>query len=68
MVSALVLGLNGQPVLAEDVSIELSSKNDVGGPNLTGLRKIEDGSVISNTHTSKWRIFTDQGRELFLQA
>ncbi|KAL6323876.1 hypothetical protein AAG906_005873 [Vitis piasezkii] len=66
--AALVLGLNGQPVLAEDVSIELSSENDIGGANATGLRRIEDGSVISNMHTSKWRIFTDQGRELFLQA
>ena len=68
LVAALVLGLNGQPVLAEDVSIELSSENDIGGANTTGLRRIEDGSVISNMHTSKWRIFTDQGRELFLQA
>lgn len=33
-----------------------------------GLRKIEDGSVISNIHTSKWRIFTDKGRDFFLQA
>lgn len=55
-------------MLAEDVSIELSSENDIGGANATGLRRIEDGSVISNMHTSKWRIFTDQGRELFLQA
>ncbi|KAJ9682589.1 hypothetical protein PVL29_018498 [Vitis rotundifolia] len=66
--SALVLGLNGQPVLAEDVSIELSSENYIGGANATGLRRVEDGSVISNMHTSKWRIFTDQGRELFLQG
>lgn len=66
--AALVLGLNGQPVLAEDVSIELSSENDIGGANATGLRRIEDGSVISNMHTSKWRIFTDQGGELFLQG
>ncbi|CAM8982541.1 unnamed protein product [Rhodiola kirilowii] len=36
---------------------------------MTGVyRKIEDGTVISNQHTSKWRIFTDQGRELFLQG
>ncbi|CAM8978725.1 unnamed protein product [Rhodiola kirilowii] len=55
--SALLLGLgiNSNCVFAEE--------NNDGG-----LQKIEDGTVISNQHTSKWRIFTDQGRELFLQG
>ncbi|KAH9602086.1 hypothetical protein KSS87_017141 [Heliosperma pusillum] len=33
-----------------------------------GLKPVEDGSVISNDHTSKWRIFTDNGREFFMQG
>lgn len=52
--------MNASPALAEDVLIEED--------NLTGFRKIEDGSVISNIHTSKWRVFTDHGRDLFLQV
>ncbi|KAM7515873.1 hypothetical protein LguiA_005456 [Lonicera macranthoides] len=66
--AVLFLGINASPVLAEDVSIELNSESDTTGPNLTGLRKIEDGSVVSNLHTSKWRVFTDNGRELFSQG
>ncbi|XP_059640770.1 uncharacterized protein LOC132282943 [Cornus florida] len=66
--AALILGINACPVLAEDASIELSSENDSSGASMTGLRRIEDGSVISNIHTSKWRVFTDTGRDLFLQG
>ncbi|KAM7515872.1 hypothetical protein LguiA_005455 [Lonicera macranthoides] len=66
--AVLFLGINACPVLAEDVSIELNSENDTTGANVTGLPKIEDGSVVSNLHTSKWRSFTDKGRELFLQG
>ncbi|GKC78708.1 kinesin light chain 3-like protein, partial [Tanacetum coccineum] len=33
-----------------------------------GLTKIEDGSVVSNIHTSKWRVFTDNARDLFFQG
>ncbi|KAI4970358.1 hypothetical protein ZWY2020_001272 [Hordeum vulgare] len=36
--------------------------------NVTGLRRIEDGSVISNEHTIKWRICTDKALEFFLQG
>ncbi|KAJ6396504.1 hypothetical protein OIU77_021518 [Salix suchowensis] len=35
---------------------------------MSGFRKIEDGSVISNEHTAKWRLFSDKGREVFLQG
>ncbi|CAL5326699.1 unnamed protein product [Camellia sinensis] len=65
---SIILGINSSIVMAEDVSTELSSENSIQGDNLTGLRKIEDGSVISNIHTSKWRVFTDNGRDLFLQG
>lgn len=34
----------------------------------SGLEKIEDGSVVSNIHTSKWRVFTDSGRDYFFQV
>lgn len=34
----------------------------------TGLERIEDGSVVSNIHTSKWRVFTDSGRDYFFQV
>ncbi|KAL0425049.1 UNVERIFIED_CONTAM: hypothetical protein Sradi_1039700 [Sesamum radiatum] len=56
------------PSLAEDVSIESSSINGTNIADSGGLRKIEDGSVISNEHTSKWRIFTDNGRDYFMKA
>ena len=66
--AAIILGINVNPVLADDEPIQTSSESDVQGASIVGLRKIEDGSVISNVHTSKWRIFTDNGRDYFLQA
>jgi hypothetical protein len=64
--AVLTLGISANTVFAEDVTSETSSANSTGDE--TGLRKIEDGSVASNIHTAKWRVFTDKGRELFLQA
>lgn len=64
---AIIHGIYANPVLA-DASNGSSTETELEGANITGLRKIEDGSVISNIHTSKWRIFTDNGREYFLQA
>ncbi|KAI6687250.1 hypothetical protein NL676_024078 [Syzygium grande] len=29
---------------------------------------IDDGSVVSNIHMAKWRVFTDNGRDSFLQG
>jgi hypothetical protein len=63
----VTLGISANTAFAEDVTSETSSANSTGD-DLTGLRKIEDGSVASNIHTAKWRVFTDKGRELFLQA
>ncbi|KAJ7960077.1 Kinesin light chain 3 [Quillaja saponaria] len=65
---AIVLGINANPVSAREISEVSSSDNDRQGADLIGLLKIEDGSVVSNTHTSKWRIFTDKGNDLFLQG
>ncbi|XP_064972961.1 uncharacterized protein LOC103991380 isoform X3 [Musa acuminata AAA Group] len=66
--AVIILGSNQNSVFAQDASVaEQATENDQGQV-YTGLRKIEDGSVISNVHTSKWRIFTDNGRDLFLKG
>ncbi|XP_050880080.1 uncharacterized protein LOC127083788 isoform X3 [Lathyrus oleraceus] len=57
------LGIGANVAFAEDVSSETSYDNSTGG-----LKKIEDGSVASNIHTAKWRVFTDKGREFFLEG
>ncbi|XP_078161336.1 tetratricopeptide repeat (TPR)-like superfamily protein isoform X2 [Carex rostrata] len=54
----------------DDSSNELLSENAQGrGQNQEGyvsdLRRVEDGTVVSNEHTIKWRLFTDNGRDLF---
>ncbi|CAK9164067.1 unnamed protein product [Ilex paraguariensis] len=43
--AAVIIGMSAIPVLAEDVSVKLSYENDASEASLTGLRKIEDGSV-----------------------
>ncbi|XP_075080814.1 uncharacterized protein LOC107764830 isoform X3 [Nicotiana tabacum] len=63
--AAFILGVNVTPALAEEVSTPATTGIDA---EISDLRKIEDGSVISNIHTSKWRVFTDSGRDLFLQG
>ncbi|KAL2531251.1 Tetratricopeptide repeat (TPR)-like superfamily protein [Abeliophyllum distichum] len=66
--TVIILGICSMPALAEDVSVESSSKNDTNAAEISGLREIGDGSVISNVHTSKWRVFTDNGRDYFMQG
>ncbi|XP_049372020.1 uncharacterized protein LOC125836907 [Solanum verrucosum] len=66
--AALILGVNVSPALAEEVSTPATTGSDGVDVEISGLRKIEDGSVVSNIHTSKWRVFTDSGRDLFLQG
>ncbi|GAA0159217.1 hypothetical protein LIER_16047 [Lithospermum erythrorhizon] len=65
--SAQAAIMNFTPALAEDVSTDRSPENETTEASSTGFRKVEDGSIVSNEHTSKWRIFTDHGRDLFLQ-
>ncbi|MED6143294.1 hypothetical protein PIB30_004795 [Stylosanthes scabra] len=60
---AMVLGTGANTVFAEDPTNEASPDDD-----LIGLRKVEDGSVVSNTHTAKWRVFTDEAREFFIKG
>nr|GMC56863.1 kinesin light chain 3 isoform X1 [Ipomoea batatas] len=64
---AVILGGQATVVMAEDVSTPVSS-NDANEAEIAGLQKIEDGSITSNIHTQKWRVFTDSGRDLFLQG
>ncbi|XP_042501109.1 uncharacterized protein LOC122078960 isoform X2 [Macadamia integrifolia] len=68
--AAIVMGINGNLALAEDVSVDPGNGNIPGeaDSNSTVLHRIEDGSVVSNIHTSKWRVYTDNARDLFLQG
>lgn len=66
--AAIILGINSNPVLAKDASFKSISENGIETSDTIGLRKVEDGSVISNSHTSKWRVFTDSARDMFLQG
>ncbi|KAE8774294.1 kinesin light chain 3 [Hordeum vulgare] len=66
--AAVVLGLSSNSVLAQDDSTAPAVTSGEADVNVTGLRRIEDGSVISNEHTIKWRMCTDKAREFFLQA
>ncbi|XP_047164677.1 uncharacterized protein LOC124834109 isoform X2 [Vigna umbellata] len=64
---AMTLGISANTTFAENATTEASSNNDLGD-DLVGLRKIEDGSVVSNIHTAKWRVFTDKARDFFQQG
>ena len=66
--TVLLLGITSGPALADGDSTGLLPEKDVESPYTNGLQKIDDGSVVSNEHTSKWRVFTDQGREFFIKA
>ncbi|XP_027911330.1 kinesin light chain 3 isoform X2 [Vigna unguiculata] len=65
--TSITLGISANATFAENATTEASSNNDLGD-DLMGLRKIEDGSVVSNIHTAKWRVFTDKAREFFQQG
>ncbi|XP_061352800.1 uncharacterized protein LOC133297647 isoform X2 [Gastrolobium bilobum] len=65
--TSMTLGISANTVFAEDAKAEASSGNDPGD-DLIGLNKIEDGSVVSNIHTAKWRVFTDKARDFFLEG
>ncbi|KFK33303.1 hypothetical protein AALP_AA6G357600, partial [Arabis alpina] len=65
---AAMLGFCGSIVLAEDESMKSKPGDNMDESGDTGLERIEDGSVVSNIHTSKWRVFTDSGRDYFFQG
>lgn len=63
------MGFTINTAFADNVAeAELVPANDQEEAYITGLRRIEDGSIVSNSHTVKWRIFTDKGRDLFLKV
>lgn len=66
--AAIILGINSNVALAEEMSIQSGSKSDADASDIDGFQKIEDGSVVSNEHTAKWRIFSDLGREHFMKG
>lgn len=66
--AAIFLGTSSNPAVADGVSIESNSENNAEAAEIVGLRRIDDGSVVSNIHTTKWRVFTDNGRDSFLQG
>ncbi|KQK22824.1 hypothetical protein BRADI_1g69500v3 [Brachypodium distachyon] len=67
--AAFFLGLGNNCVLAQDDSAAPASTiSEKADANVTSLHRIEDGSVISNEHTVKWRIFTDKARDFFLKG
>ncbi|KAM5558206.1 hypothetical protein ABKV19_020097 [Rosa sericea] len=65
--AAIILAVNSNTVLAKDASLDNEAQG-MEGDDAMQLRRVEDASVKSNIHTSKWRVFTDKGREFFLQG
>ncbi|CAL5033331.1 unnamed protein product [Urochloa decumbens] len=63
--AALFLGLSNGYAFAQEDSVSPAATSEQAEGNATGLQRIEDGSVVSNEHTVKWRIFTDNGRDFF---
>lgn len=68
MAAAILIGTDSDPIFADRGSAESTLENDAEGANVAELRRVDDGSVISNVHTTKWRIFTDNGRDSFLKV
>ncbi|PIA28462.1 hypothetical protein AQUCO_06900023v1 [Aquilegia coerulea] len=66
--AAIFIGINGTVAYAQDVPLDSGSKNSTEKAGSSDLRRIEDGSVISNIHTIKWRIYTDNGKNLSMQG
>jgi len=59
------LGLSNGSAFAQEDSVSPAAASEHAEGNAPGLQRIEDGSVVSNEHTVKWRIYTDNGREFF---
>ncbi|KAF5200058.1 Tetratricopeptide repeat (TPR)-like superfamily protein [Thalictrum thalictroides] len=66
--AAVFIGTNDTVAYAEDVLQDSGSENSTEEAGSSELRRIEDGSVISNIHTSKWRVYTDNGKKLSMQG
>ncbi|KAI4321251.1 hypothetical protein MLD38_034652 [Melastoma candidum] len=66
--AALLFWMNMDPVSAEEVTTLSNSEKGKDAHYDVSLSRVDDGSVVSNVHTTKWRIFTDNGRDYFLQG
>ncbi|XP_048547937.1 uncharacterized protein LOC125527474 isoform X2 [Triticum urartu] len=67
--AAFFLSLSDGSVLAQDDSVApAATMSKQADAIVTGLRRIEDGSMISNEHTIKWRIFTDKAKAFFIKG
>ncbi|XP_047078778.1 kinesin light chain 3-like [Lolium rigidum] len=66
--AAVFIGLSSNALLAQDDSVAPADSSEQADANAAGLRRIEDGSVISNEHTIKWRMCTDNARDYFLKG
>lgn len=69
--TAMMLGVGLEYALAEDMSTnENNGDMDVSSANISdgSLRTIDPGEVISNVHTTRWRVFTNKGQELFSEG
>ncbi|AQK64859.1 Tetratricopeptide repeat (TPR)-like superfamily protein [Zea mays] len=65
---AFFLGLSNGSAFAQEDSVSPAAASEHAEGNAPGLQPIEDGSVVSNEHTVKWRIYTDNAREFFQKA
>ncbi|CAL5033261.1 unnamed protein product [Urochloa decumbens] len=63
--AAFFLGLSNGYAFAQEDSVSPAATSEQAEVNATGLQQIEDGSVVSNEHMVKWRVFTDNGRDFF---
>uniref|UniRef100_A0A804PAE5 Tetratricopeptide repeat (TPR)-like superfamily protein n=1 Tax=Zea mays TaxID=4577 RepID=A0A804PAE5_MAIZE len=63
--AAFFLGLSNGSAFAQEDSVSPAAASEHAEGNAPGLQPIEDGSVVSNEHTVKWRIYTDNAREFF---
>jgi hypothetical protein len=69
IITAFFIGLSGGSASAQEDSVTLAAAtSEQTERNGTALQRIEDGSVISNEHTIKWRIFTDNAHNYFQKA
>ena len=68
LITAFLLGLSNSYASAQEDSVSPSATSEQTEANATGLQRIEDGSVVSNGHTAKWRIFTDNAWDFFQKA
>jgi len=61
MHTSLAEELSARPSTTETVQQEVQLVED-------SLQSPESGEIATNSHTARWRIYTDMGRDLFSQV